>query len=183
MTDDRDVPTAVAPDILVTDRLILRRQRAGDADVFHRLWTERDERVPPHRRIDAGGHPTAEDIAAGIRAGHETAGLLTVVRKDTGDVIGYCGLVSHGNGAPDEPELAFELLSAVHNQGYATEAAGAVVAWASEAGCREPTKKAAINRAMIEFQRRLHLDRYFDAVRAGIVDDQGDENAMRGARR
>ena len=55
-------------------------------------------------------------------------------RKCAGDVIGYCGLVFHGNGAPDEPELAYELLRRAHGFGYATEAGGAVVTWATEAG-------------------------------------------------
>jgi RimJ/RimL family protein N-acetyltransferase len=59
-----------------------------------------------------------------------------VERKGTDDVIGYCGLVTSGNGSKDEPELAFELLRAVHNHGYATEASHAVIAWASEAGHR-----------------------------------------------
>ncbi len=31
-------------------------------------------------------------------------------RKDTADVIGYCGLIFHGSAVPDEPELAHELL-------------------------------------------------------------------------
>ena len=55
-------------------------------------------------------------------------------QKGAGDVIGYCGLVFHGNGSPDEPELAYELLRAVHGCGYATEAGRAVVTWVSEAG-------------------------------------------------
>jgi RimJ/RimL family protein N-acetyltransferase len=95
--------------------------------------------VPPHRRIDSEGRPTVADIAAQIRAdraesGPESGpGLLAVERKGTADVIGYCGLTVHGNGSPDEPELAYELLRAAHGRGYATEAARAVVAWASEA--------------------------------------------------
>ena len=47
----------------------------------------------------------------------------------------------------------------------------------------EPTKKSAVNRAIVELQRRLHLERYFDAVRSGVVDDLSDPDAMRGARR
>ena len=62
--------------------------------------------------------------------------MLTVERKGTADVIGYCGLISHGNGSPDEPELAYELLRAAHGCGYATEAGQAVVRWAGEAGYR-----------------------------------------------
>ena len=125
-------------DTLETDRLILRHSRMGDAIVYRQLWTERDLRVPPHRRINAEGRPTVEDIAARIRAEREAPGprLLTVERKDTADVIGYCGLTVHGSGSPDEPELAYELLRAAHGRGYATEAGRAVVTWASEAGYR-----------------------------------------------
>jgi RimJ/RimL family protein N-acetyltransferase len=121
-----------------TDRLILRRREAGEAAVYRRLWTERDPRVPPHRRIDAEGRPSVEDIAAQILAerSEPEPGILAVERKDTADVIGYCGLITRGNGSPGEPELAFELLRATHGFGYATEAGRAVVTWAGEAGYR-----------------------------------------------
>jgi [ribosomal protein S5]-alanine N-acetyltransferase len=121
-----------------TDRLVLRPSRVGDAAVYRQLWTERDVRVPPHRRINSEGRPTVADIAARIRAerGEPGPGLLTVERKGTADVIGYCGLIIHRNDAPDEPELAYELLRAAHGCGYATEAGRAVVAWADEAGYR-----------------------------------------------
>jgi ribosomal-protein-alanine N-acetyltransferase len=125
-------------DTLETDRLILRHSRVGDAAIFRQLWTERDLRVPPHRRISSEGRPTVGDIAAQIRAerGEPGPGILAVERKGTADVIGYCGLTTHGNGSPDEPELVYELLRAVHGCGYATEAGRAVVAWAGEAGYR-----------------------------------------------
>jgi RimJ/RimL family protein N-acetyltransferase len=57
-----------------------------------------------------------------------------VERIDTGEPIGYCGLVFGGSGLAEEPELAFELLQAAHNRGYATEAAEAILAWAADAG-------------------------------------------------
>src|ERR1700751_3356646 len=125
-------------DTLETDRLILRHRRADEAAVYRQLWTERDPRVPPHRRINAEGRPTVEDIAAQIRAarGEPGPGILAVARKGTADVIGYCGLTIHRNGSPAEPELAYELLRAAHGRGYATEAGRAVVTWASEAGYR-----------------------------------------------
>jgi RimJ/RimL family protein N-acetyltransferase len=123
---------------LETDRLILRHRRAGEAAIYRQLWTERDPRVPPHRRISPDGRPTVEDIAAQIRAAGQEPGpvILAVERKGTADVIGYCGLTIHGHGTPDEPELAYELLRAAHGCGYATEAARAVVTWAGEAGYR-----------------------------------------------
>ena len=54
-------------DPLETDRLILRHRRVGEAATYRRLWTERDLRVPPHRRINPEGRPTVEDIAAEVR--------------------------------------------------------------------------------------------------------------------
>lgn len=132
------MPSDRVPVILETERLILRPGVPDDAEAFHRMWTERDDRVPPHRRLDADGRPTVADVAERIRADGEAPGLglLTVERRDTGEVIGYCGLVARGNGSTDEPELAYELLRAVHGVGYATEAGRAVVAWADEAGYR-----------------------------------------------
>jgi RimJ/RimL family protein N-acetyltransferase len=123
-------------DPLETDRLLLRAAVLDDALIYRRLWTERDPRVPLHRRIDADGRPTVDDIAARIRAETDGDGprLLTVERKGEGDVIGYCGLTSHGHGSADEPELAYELLRRVHGRGYATEAGRAVVTWAGDAG-------------------------------------------------
>lgn len=125
-------------DILETDRLILRHRRVDEAAIYRQLWTERDPRVPPHRQLNPEGRPAVEDIAARIRAEREESGpgILAVERKGTADVIGYCGLTFHGNGLPDEPELAYELLRAVHGCGYATEAGRAVVTWVSEAGYR-----------------------------------------------
>jgi [ribosomal protein S5]-alanine N-acetyltransferase len=125
-------------DTLETDRLILRHRRASEAAIYRQLWTERDERVPPRRRINSEGRPTVQDIAAQIGAEREQQGpgILAVERKGTADVIGYCGLTIHGNGSPDEPELAYEFLRAAHGCGYATEAGRAVVTWATEAGHR-----------------------------------------------
>ncbi len=125
-------------DTLETERLILRQRRVGEAAIYRQLWTERDARVPPHRRIDREGRPTVADIASQLRAELEVSGpgIMAVQRKGTADVIGYCGLNAHGNGSPDEPELAYELLRAVHGCGYATEAGRAVVTWANETGYR-----------------------------------------------
>lgn len=128
-------------DGLETDRLVLRRRRVGEAGIYHQLWTERDPRVPAHRRIDHDGRPTVADITEKLRTEPEEPasgpGLLAVERKGPADVIGYCGLTTHGSGSSaDEPELAFELLRSAHGHGYATEAARAVVAWADEAGFR-----------------------------------------------
>jgi [ribosomal protein S5]-alanine N-acetyltransferase len=123
------------PVALKTDRLLLRPWRVVEAVIQRELWTERDPRVPPHRRIDADRHPTIDDLEAQILM-NQSSELLAVERKDTHDVIGYCGLIDSGRAPGGEPELAFELLRRVWNQGYATEASVAVLDWAKSSGHR-----------------------------------------------
>lgn len=122
--------------LIETGRLVLRSASVEDAGVRRALWTERDPRVPPHRRIGHDGRPTVDDIAASLRAERQRpySGLLSIVRKVEGDVIGYCGLIFDGRGRSDEPELVYELLRRAQGFGYATEAAWAVLEWAAEAG-------------------------------------------------
>jgi ribosomal-protein-alanine N-acetyltransferase len=122
--------------VLETGRLLLRPWRVAEAAVLRELWTERDPRVPPHRRIDADGHPTVADLEESVRTEQRSLsiGLLAVERKAAGDVIGYCGLVDSGRGKQGEPELAFELLRRLWRRGYATEASSAVLDWAKTSG-------------------------------------------------
>ena len=53
-------------------------------------------------------------------------GVLVLRTRETGDPLGYCGIVL-GRGSLEEPELAYELLPEAHGRGYATEAARAVL--------------------------------------------------------
>ncbi|HEX6151844.1 GNAT family N-acetyltransferase [Nocardioides sp.] len=120
--------------VLETDRLLLRPWRTAEAVIQREMWIERDPRVPPHRRIDADGHPTVADLEEAILANPPSSvGLLAVQRKAAGDVVGYCGLVDPGPGA-HRPELAFEYLRRAWGHGYATEASWAVLDWARSSG-------------------------------------------------
>lgn len=121
---------------LETARLVLRPRLEDEAAVFRQLWVERDPRVPARRRIDADGRPTVEDVAAQLRDEARATGLtvLAVEVRETGEVIGYCGLFAVDERPPDKPELAYELLAAAHGWGYATEAARAIVDWARDNG-------------------------------------------------
>jgi ribosomal-protein-alanine N-acetyltransferase len=132
-------PTAGGREIVLeTERLLLRPWRVSEAVVQHEMWTERDPRVPRHRRIDADGRPTVEDVENWVRSSSQpgSLGLLAAERKGSGDVIGYCGLIDNTQGLEDEPELAFELLRRVWGEGYATEASWAVLGWARASGYR-----------------------------------------------
>ncbi len=121
---------------LETERLRLRWWQESEAHIQRQLWTERDPRVPAHRRIDADGRPTLADLTRWIRTAERAYGfgLPAVEVVTTGQVIGYCGLVVNAKVPEGEPELAYELLTASWGNGYATEAARAVVAWAHASG-------------------------------------------------
>ena len=108
--------------------------------MLRRLWAERDPRVPANRRLDSDGRPTVAELAARIRDEPDrwSTGLRAVERKDTGAVIGYCGLLREADSDPEE-EFAIELLQEAHGQGFATEAARAVVAEAQALGLERVT--------------------------------------------
>ncbi|GAB2963940.1 GNAT family N-acetyltransferase [Streptomyces pseudoechinosporeus] len=114
------MPYSPMPFQLETARLSLRPWTESDVDVHRVLVAER-----------GGGMPSIEDNRRMIedqRAASALTGiaLLPVIRRDVGDFIGYCGLTA-GRASVDEPEIAYELFRHAHGQGYATEAASAVL--------------------------------------------------------
>jgi RimJ/RimL family protein N-acetyltransferase len=114
-----------------TERLALRPWTAADAHWLNRLHRERElKRGEEPPELEA-----TERIVNGImeRAAATGISLLPVVRKADGLAIGYCGL-TEGRNSIDEPETAYELLREHHGHGYATEAARAVVAAATDTG-------------------------------------------------
>jgi [ribosomal protein S5]-alanine N-acetyltransferase len=119
-----------------TSRLVLRHWRPDEAAIHRALWLERDARVPAHRRVDADGHPSVNEMASWIRDDDHRPfpGILAAVERASGAIVGYAGLIANTHGAADEPELAYEFFRAAWGVGYATEASRAVIAAASEAG-------------------------------------------------
>lgn len=122
--------------MIETERLRLRPWAVADAAFHRELWLERDPRVPPHRRIDAEGHPSVETLEEWIRRAPEEGPIRLLVAeiRDTGERIGYCGLIVGTDATGGEPEIAYELLRRHQGRGYATEAALAIVDLARSAG-------------------------------------------------
>lgn len=81
-TQCQHVARAVS-DTLETVWFNFRHPRVDEAATYRQLWTERDPRVPPHRKMDPEGRLTVEDFAAQIRAEREgvESGILTVVTE------------------------------------------------------------------------------------------------------
>jgi RimJ/RimL family protein N-acetyltransferase len=114
-----------------TDRLVLRPWTAADAQWLNELYRERQL----GRGEEPRGLAATERILNRIieQAAATGISLLPVVRKADGLAIGYCGLIERRTSI-DEPEIAYELLREHHGHGYATEAARAVVAAATDTG-------------------------------------------------
>ena len=114
---------------LETERLTLSLRDETDAEWYRELVRERGEETLT----------LAESTARLARFRDLTIeigiGALTIRRRTDGDAIGYCALIV-GRGSLDEPEIAYELLRRFHGQGYATEAAQALVAAAAATGRR-----------------------------------------------
>jgi RimJ/RimL family protein N-acetyltransferase len=120
---------------LLTDRLVVREFRAGDAAALARafadpevIWWDPAPFTPDKARawID-----TARDAYA--RSGF---GLYAVELPDAGCLIGDCGLVARTVDGQHLVEIGWHLGRAVWGRGYATEAASAVLAHAAGIGLR-----------------------------------------------
>jgi ribosomal-protein-alanine N-acetyltransferase len=118
-----------------TDRLILRSWKQGDLPLFARM--NKDSRV---MRYFPATLSDAETEAFYNRIQNEFDskgwGLYAVEIKSTGEFIGYVGLHEIGFDADFTPgvEIGWRLAADYHNQGYATEAAKAVLSLAKSAG-------------------------------------------------
>jgi RimJ/RimL family protein N-acetyltransferase len=118
--------------MIETDRLIIRPWRDEDRAVY--LATCNTEVVT----ANLGGPASIEDIDAGlgrIRKSQDDNGFCfwALERKADGAFLGYCGLkVTNLPGTPvaDDVEIGWRLREDAWGQGYATEAAAAVLAWA-----------------------------------------------------
>jgi RimJ/RimL family protein N-acetyltransferase len=125
---DAGVPAVVAP-VLATDRLVLRRLTLADAPFIVALlndpaWLE---------YIGDKGVRTEDDARAYLRKGplamyeREGFGLWLVERTRDRMPIGMCGLIRR-ESLPDV-DIGFAFLPDYRAQGYAREAAEAVLAY------------------------------------------------------
>ena len=119
--------------ILQTERLVLREMVESDAAFILQLLNE-----PSFLQyIGDKGVRTVEDAQAYIRGGPVASysanghGLYLVVLRDSGTPIGMCGLVTRPTLAV--PDIGFAFMPAYWSQGYAVEAAQAVMDYARDA--------------------------------------------------
>ncbi|HLN09172.1 MAG TPA: GNAT family N-acetyltransferase [Xanthobacteraceae bacterium] len=124
--------------VLETERLVLRAPRFEDAKQISmlandRLIAENTARIPhPYRLADAEAF-----VAQAGRDGSETIFLIT---RPDGTVVGACGLQLCDTPAP---EIGYWVGLKFWGNGYATEAAHAVVDWAFADGGHEALQAGA----------------------------------------
>jgi len=116
-----------------TERLLLRMFRPEDGEVmYERVWT--DPLVM--RYVQPGGWPHAREESAGLTRRlaevfrERGFGQWAVVLKETGELIGYCGL-KYLDGTP-EVELLYGIRAEHWGRGLVTEAARAALRFAFE---------------------------------------------------
>ncbi|MBR6555774.1 MAG: GNAT family N-acetyltransferase [Clostridia bacterium] len=111
-----------------TKRLFLREMTEQDFDALYRIWAD---------PVNMQHYPYVFDearVRSWIRrniARYQTLGfgLWAVCRKDTGALIGDCGLTMQSINGQILPEIGYHIRADQQQKGYATEAAIAVRDW------------------------------------------------------
>jgi RimJ/RimL family protein N-acetyltransferase len=123
---------------LTTERLRLRPVASGDVDALLVHQTN-----PEVMRYVSGGVRTRAAIEALVSrsveqwsaSGH---GLFALSHRETGELVGYCGLLAGGGAARAGAIVLDMILSEEHwTQGIGSEAAAAVIAFARGKGIAE----------------------------------------------
>ena len=139
---------------ITTDRLILREMTESDLDALHRVLGD------PDIMLHYPAPFTREKTEAWIQRNRERYqslgfGLWAVCLKETGEVIGDCGLTMQQIGKDLLPEIGYHIRRDQQRKGYAKEAAIAVRDWTFEhtpfdtiysymKHTNEPSRKTAI---------------------------------------
>lgn len=115
-----------------TDRLLFSHWNAADSALAASLWG--DKQVTAH--ISSSGMFTEQEVAERLALeihNQKTHGIQywPIFHKESERFIGCCGLRPH-KGRADIFELGYHLKRSAWGNGYATEAAGAVVRYAYE---------------------------------------------------
>ena len=114
--------------VIETERLLLREMTEDDYDALYMILA--DPRIMQH-------YPSPFDEAGvrnWIRRNRERYrdlgfGLWAVCLKDTGEMIGDCGLTMQLINGQIKPEIGYHIRSDKQRQGFAKEAAAAVRDW------------------------------------------------------
>jgi ribosomal-protein-alanine N-acetyltransferase len=111
--------------ILETERLLLRRQQASDIGFLTDLWAD------PQVTRYLGGPRDRDWLRSAFEETARTPyaeqyDLWPVVEKETGQVVGHCGLLDKEVDGRTEIELTYIFSPSAWGKGYATEIGQAI---------------------------------------------------------
>ena len=115
--------------MIQTNRLILREMRPDDFDALYKVLADKETMEHYPAPYDADG--VHSWIDRNIKR-YQTFGfgLWAVCLRDTGEMIGDCGLTMQMINGEIKPEIGYHIRKDMQRQGYGSEAAAAVRDWA-----------------------------------------------------
>ncbi|MBQ8150027.1 MAG: GNAT family N-acetyltransferase [Clostridia bacterium] len=115
--------------MIETQRLILREMGEGDYEALYRILADSDIMQHYPYTFDEG---RVRNWIARNRERYRTFGfgLWAVCLKETGEMIGDCGLTMQLINGQIKPEIGYHIRADQQRKGYAREAAAAVRDWA-----------------------------------------------------
>lgn len=114
-----------------TERLFLRELEEGDYDALYAVLADSD--IMQHYPYTFDEERVRNWITRSIER-YEIFGfgLWAVCLKETGEMIGDCGMTMQNIGGVIKPEIGYHIRGDMQRKGYAREAAAAVRDWAFE---------------------------------------------------
>jgi RimJ/RimL family protein N-acetyltransferase len=117
--------------ILETKRLILREMGPNDYDALYAVLADPD--ITEHYPYTFDETRVRNWIARNMeRYSKDGFGLWAVVLKETGEMIGDCGITMQNIHGTMLPEIGYHIRKDWQRRGYASEAAAACIRWAFE---------------------------------------------------
>ena len=114
--------------VIETDRLIMREMTEDDFDALYAVLADSD--IMQHYPYTFDGDRVREWIRKNIERYKVFGfGLWAVVLKETGEMIGDCGLTMQIINEQIRPEIGYHIRKDCQQRGYASEAAKAVRDW------------------------------------------------------
>ncbi len=115
--------------IIYTDRLFLRKMNMDDFDALYKILA--DTNIMQHYPYIFDEERVRSWIERNMKRYTENGfGLWAVCLKDTGEMIGDCGLTLQLIDGEMLPEIGYHIRANCQRKGYAKEAAKAVLDWA-----------------------------------------------------
>lgn len=173
-----------AKPIYQTERLLVRHLNDADIDAMHAVYGD----AGAMRWVDDGRPLDREGCLEWIeltKTNYATRGygMSALVLKQSGSVVGFCGIV-HPGSRP-EPEVKYALLQEYWGQGLATEAVGGMLAYAAEQlGLRriiataapenEASRRVLLKVGMSRLETARHEDGSYTETFVWLAEDSAD---------